>query len=155
MTVLSAPPSKAAERQKSTGDPLAGRIIGTSLALYGLVAIWLAAGRLLSSPSDDYIPIFESIQRSLSWLDILFGVGLLLVGAGIALRRAWTRGTGWMACIIVALLIPSGFDALYALLRAVGLGESIPWLMIPLTQAALFVVAAALLYRNPPPIQPS
>jgi hypothetical protein len=124
---------------------LVARIIGASLGLYGLLAISIAAYRLLSpSPETN---ILVSIQQSLLVLTILFGVALLLLGTGIGLRQAWTRGTGWMSCIIIALLIPSGFDALYGVLDALGLSGSVPWLLLPAMQAALLVLAAVLLRR--------
>ncbi len=134
---------------KSTDTVLAARIIGGLIDLYGLASIWIAAGRLLSPPPETNI--FVSIQQSMLWLDLLFGVALLLLGAGIAARQAWTSGTGWMSCIIIGLLIPSGFNALSPVLDGLGLAQSVPFLAIPAAQAALLVLAAILLYRNPPP----
>jgi hypothetical protein len=133
----------------SKNTALGARVIGALIGVYGLLTILIAAGRLLSPPPETNILV--SIQQSMLWLDLLFGLALLLLGAGIVLRQAWTRDTAWMSCLVLALLIPSGFNMLSPVLDGLGLGQSVPFLVTPAVQAALLVLAAILLYRNPPP----
>jgi hypothetical protein len=133
--------------QLSAGT-LVARIIGPSLALYGALAIWMAARALQASPGES--ELFDSIRHSSAWLNIAFGFALIAFGATVALRRAWTRGVDWLGCIIIALLIPAGFDALYELVARSRFGGSFPLLLVPLVQVILLIVSAILLYRNPP-----
>jgi hypothetical protein len=133
--------------QPSAEGSLVARLIGLVLIFFGLLTIGLAARQLLSHPAEEG-NLFVSIHRSTLWLHIVFGGALLPLGTGIMLRQAWTRGLDWISCIIIALLIPSGFDALYGLIEGSRWGTSFPLLVMPAAEVALLILAAVLLYRN-------
>src|ERR1700730_3626666 len=133
--------------QPSAEGSLVARLIGLVLIFFGLLTIGLAARQLLSHPAAEG-NLFVSIHRSTLWLHIVFGGALLPLGTGIMLRQAWTRGLDWISCIIIALLLPSGFDALYGLIEGSRWGTSFPLLVMPAAEVALLILAAVLLYRN-------